>query len=197
MNLQAWLTKEIHRQHQNIRKPEGYADVILEGIELEALDINSAKRRKEFLKSKRIKEHVFVQSYTKFNFLTAIKDAEQMPVIASSSGLLFDYTNAQSLLASEQASLFKHINSDVRVKIIVIKSLNLLPSATVSMIKNKMIHGDLFQQASIYEKVFRDLGKNGITPQGYGFLGVRTTPISHYYLSISSNNIIARYNIGE
>ena len=189
------LTAEIRKTFQNIRKPEDYANVIQEGLRLQAVDRDSAIKRREFLASMVVKAHAFVQSYIKFSLLIPIKNADRNTVIASArKGLLYSTHDAQNVLDLENKLLLQHVESDYHVKAIVLKSLKLLPSPTNNTIQSKLSSGNVFQRATVYEKVFADLGKNAVPRKGYKWVGVRTRPVSHYYLSPKAHNIIQSWN---
>jgi len=104
---------------------------------------------------------------------------------------LFDQSEQRRAITYEQKLLFEHMPTNFHVQTVVRLSLKIPSTSSMSQIKNRICSGNLYHQASIFEKVFSDVGKNGIIPKGYFSLGVRTTPISHYYLSPRSKNIIS------
>lgn len=176
-----------------MRNTDDYADVILVAISLRALDYGSAKNRRDFLRSGKIKISSFSSSYTKYNLLTAIKNADTNTIISSGRlGLLFVQSDQKRAIMYEQKLLFDHMSTNSHVQTIVRLSLKMPSTSSISQIKNRISSGNLYHQASVFEKVFSDLGKNGIIPKGYFSLGVRTTPISHYYLSQKWKNILSK-----
>lgn len=187
------LTKKIKSEFPRIRKPRDYANVILEGVKLRAFNSSSAKKRGDFLESGKIKEHVFVNSYLKLGLLVSIREADKIPVIASARvGLIFSYSYARQILNDEKDSLFAHIVSEPNIKSHVTNALKLSSASSIETIKSKMSSGDLMRQAGVYEKVYRNLVGNGVRPKGYMWLGVRTIPVSHYYLSNKSKNLLVK-----
>jgi len=64
-----------------MRNTYDYADVILEAISLKASNYSSAKNRRDFLRSGKIKISSFSSSYTKYNLLIAIKNADTNTII--------------------------------------------------------------------------------------------------------------------
>ena len=187
------MTNAVRKISPNIRKPKDYTAVIMEGMKLNAVDRSSAKKRREFLASGIVKINAFVQSYTKLCLLLPIKNADHNTVIASArEGLLYSTPGAQRVLDRENKLLLQHVKSDYHVKAIVLKSLKLPLTSPIRVIRDKLSSGTVFNRAAIYERVFADLGKNAIPRKGYQWAGVRTTPVSHYYLDLQARRIIQK-----
>ena len=184
------LIEEIKEIFPDIKVPQDYANVVLEGIKLNAVDRDSSIKRRVFLASKIVKANAFVQSYSKYNLLIAIKNADRNNYVHTArEGAKYFVNDALRVLNLENKLLLQHVRTDHHVRTIVSKSLK-LPTASISSIQNKLSTGDPFQRVSVYEKVFADLGKNSIPRKGYMWVGARTRPVSHYYLSLRTHNIL-------
>ena len=184
------LAEEIKKIFPDIKVPQDYADVVLEGIKLKAVDRDSSIKRRVFLTSKIIKANAFVQSYSKYNLLIAIKNADRNNYVHTArEGAKYFVEDALRVLNRENKLLLQHVKTDHHVMAIVSKSLK-LPTSSISSIQNKLSTGDPFQRVSVYERVFADLGKNNIPRNGYMWVGTRTRPVSHYYLSLRTHNIL-------
>jgi len=187
------LSKNIKTEFPRMRNTVDYANLILEGVKLRAFNSGSAKKRKDFLKSGKIKVHVFTNSYTKLNLLISKREADRITVMVSARvGFIFSFKLAGKILNREQELLFSHIVSEPSIKKHITKPLKLSPTATINTIKNKMCSGILMKQAGTYDKVFTNLMKNGVPPKSYMWFGVRTIPISHYYLSNKSKRLLVK-----
>ena len=183
------LILEIKNRFPTIRKPEDYAEVILEGIRLKALDRSSSRRKKEF---KKIKTHVFSKSHKDLKLIIKIEKADHsISPIAERDKVVFDFNKAQIILNHEKGLLLKHISKDDKVKNICIKTLKLKQSSIAS-IKNKLGEGNIFKQGSTYEKVFNVLRDNKIKQVGYLWFGVRPIPIPKYYLSNKAQDMATK-----
>lgn len=192
MTTRAELVKNIKNEFPRITFPEDYAELILAGIKLQAIDSDSSRRRKDFFVAGKIKVHVFNNSYLKLGLLVAIKGADRLIVLVSRRAgvFLFNFSRAREILNMEKESLFAHIVSDPSIKKHVTSVLKLSSASSIDVIRTKMNSGDLMKQAGTYDKVFRNLTKNGVRPKGYMWFGVRTIPISHYYLSSKSKKLL-------
>ena len=190
MITRADLIKNIQAEFPGMIKTGDYANLILQGVKLKAYDSGTAKKRKDFLQPG-IKEHVFSRSYLKLDLLVSMREADRMTVIASQRvGMIFSFSTARNVLNRERELLFAHIVSEPSIIRHVAKSLKLSLTASIDQIKNRMNSGDLMKQVGTYEKVYRDLIKYGVRPRGYMWLGVRTIPVSLYYLSNKSKRLL-------
>lgn len=192
VGLATCLEARIADSSPRLRKSQEYAKVILAGHRLKTLDSRSAKRRMEFLKGDQIKPHVFFQAYTKRGILISCKNAERDSVIFSerNKGIVFGRA-ARTILDWERDALLSHAKQDAHVLAIVMKVLKLASDTSIMGAQRAMEAGNLFSQVGTYEKVYDQLGKNRIPPKGYKFLGIRTVPVSHYYLSQQSKTMLA------
>lgn len=193
MITRADLIKKIKTELPQIKKPEKYADVILAGVALKAYDSASSRKRSDFLEAGKIQEHIFTNSYMTFGLLIPIREASKIFVIMSTRvGLIFSFSRARQTLEHERSLLFSHINSEPHIKRLITKPLKLSPNAALDAIKNKMYSGNEMKQTSTYERVYTYLTRNGVKPRGYMWMGVRTIPISHYYLSKKSLGFLGK-----
>ena len=194
MNQTVCLTTEIGALFPSIRKPRDYAKVIVAGLRLKARDARSAKKRVDFLATRQIKPHTFVQSYMKRGILTPIRNAERRTVVCSErlKNLLFSTRVGYSALNTERRGLIDHVRLDAHALSVVARALKLDPGAGVADVQKEMERGDLFQQVGTYESAYNELGRQGVLRRGYKWLGVRTTPVSRYYLSRQSDGMLAR-----
>lgn len=197
--LAACLTDEIGSLFPLLRKPQEYTKVILAGLRLKARNSRSARKRTDFLKAGQIKPHTFVQAYTKRCILTPIKNAERHTVICSArlKNLVFSYKVGFNALNTERRAMLDHAKHDAHVLTVMVKILRLAQGSGVVDVQKTMERGDLFHQVSTYENAYNELGKQGIPRQGYRWLGVRTTPVSHYYLSQQSSDMLTKCGEGR
>ena len=197
MGLAVCLKGEIGSLFTSLREPQEYAEVIMAGHRLKARDRNSARRRAEFLRGGQIKAHTFDQAYSKRGILTPIKNAERRTVIASSrsDGFVFGH-EASSMVKTEREGMLEHAKKDSHVLAVIVKVLKLAQGSKIADVRSVLERGDLFSQVATYEKVYNELGRHGIPREGYAWLGIRTVPVSHYYLSRQSIRMLAKCGAG-
>lgn len=191
------LTGEIRLAFPSLKKPQAYAEVIMAGHRLKARDRNSARKRAEFLKGGQIKPHTFDQAYSKRGILKPIKNAERRTVVVSvrGGGFVFGH-EAYSVARTEREAMLDHAKRDAHVLAIILKVLRLSKEGKITDVRAVLERGDLFSQVATYEKVYSELGRHGISPEGYMWLGIRTVPVSHYYLSRQSIRMLAKCGAG-
>lgn len=193
MISRAQLSKNIKNEFPRIKNISQYADLILEGKQLKAINSASSRKRREFLASGKVKTHVFSRAYLKLNLLVPIKGADKTYVLVSArAGMFFNYASAGRVLNYEKDLLIKHLALDPNAKNKIAKLFKLSPVSSVDTIRSKMDSGDMMKQAGVYDRVFSTLKKNGITPRGYMWYGVRTIPVSKYYLSNKSKSLLRK-----
>lgn len=187
------LLKNLKEEFPRIKKHGDYANLLLEGAKLRSHSRDSSKKRSDFLKSGKVKTHVFVNAYTKLDLLVTMQQADRITVLVSARfKFIFSFARAQQILDHEKGLLFKHIILEPRITTIVAKALKLPTGATLNAIRNKMNSGHVMKQASLYNDVFLALRKQNITLKGYAWFGVRTIPISRYYLSKKSKKLLGK-----
>ena len=191
------LTGEIRSRFPSLREPQAYADVIMAGHRLKARDRHSAKKRAEFLRGGQIKSHTFDQAYSKRGILMPIKDAERRRMVASERGKCFVFgQEASNALTTERSAMLDHAGRDAHVLAVIVKFLKLAKDSKIADVQSVLERGDLFSQVATYEKVYNELGRHGIPREGYAWLGIRTVPVSHYYLSRQSIKMLAKCGVG-
>ena len=190
--LATCLAERIADSSPRLRKPQEYAQVIVTGRRLKALDPRSAKRRTDFLKDDQITTSIFSLAYTKRDILIPCKNAERDSVIYSARNESFVFgTTARAILDCERNALLDHAKQDAHVLAVVLQALKLSSDTDIVDTQTAMKQGSLFHQVNTYEKVYDQLGRNRIPPKGYKFLGIKTVPVSHYYLSQQSKTMLA------
>ena len=175
-----------------MRKNGSYADLILEGKRLGAVDRIHAKKRRFFLELGLVSESIFNSSYSKLGLLDRLKNADK--TIAASStrhnpAFAFSHSMILHRLNYERHLLYQHITQDQRIKEIVCKVLKISTKTPIQSLHKQIEAGDAYKQTSTYTKIY-DTIKRQATPAGYMWMGVVSIPADLYYLSELSNSLL-------
>ncbi len=166
-----------------MRKHEVYANLILEGMSINAINRTNAKKRSDFLKSGNVKDSEFNSSYLKYDILKVMKNVDSHLAIASSSaGLLFSNEYGLSILNKERSQLYKNMNNEIFRKNLC-KILKIKTSSRFNTIYQRIEKGRIMKQISTYNKIYNDLKRLNMSIYGCMWMGIVTLPTHRYYLS--------------
>lgn len=181
----------IRNKFPRIRFPEDYADILLSGLKLKALDRKSAKRRRDFSNVFNHKVHAFSKCHKELDLLIKVEKAEyNISPMSEREYVVFDFSKAQKILNLEKDLLLEHIGDSQRVRKITTTKLKISVNSSLTSIRRKMNEGNIFKQGSTYEKIFDELKDNKIRSTGYLWFGIRPIPIPNYYLSRKAIGLI-------
>ena len=196
-DLKNILVEKIKNQFPQIRKPDDYADLILEGKKLGAIDRIHAKKRRLFLESDIVSASIFTSSYSRLGLLDRLKGADKTIAVSSTRrkpGLAFAHSMILHYLNYERYLLYQHIAKDPRIKRIVCSVLKVSTKTSIQSLQKQIEVGDVYKQTSIYTKIYSKIKKQAI-PISYMWLGVVALPADRYYLSNLSNTLLSRAEI--
>ena len=199
------LSDEIMEQMPTIKKPEEYADLILEGKRLGAVDkIHAVKRlgavdkihavkRKTFLESNIISASIFQSSYSRLGFLDKLASMDKTIGVFSTrhQNSVFAYSMILSYLNYERYLLYKQMLRDRRVKKILCDVLNISIQTSTESIENKMQFGTPYNQVEIYKKIYDKVKRERIQTDCM-HLGVVRMPAFRYCLSDLSHLLLRK-----
>lgn len=187
------LVKKIEKEFPRIYKAEQYADLILEGKKLRAVDRKQAKKRRFFLESGIVSASIFHSGYSRLKLLDRLKSADKTIAVSSTRrhpGFAFNHSLILSWVNYERYFLYQHILKDQRVKKIVCDSLRLSVQSPLTTIQKKMEQGDPYQQVDTYKKIYEKIKRCVIPNVNYMWLGVVALPADLYYLSDLSQRLL-------
>lgn len=187
------LTEEIQKQLPHITKPHNYANLILEGIRINATNKNNAVKRRKFLESGIITSSTFNSAYSRQGLLVQLPNVDKTFAVSSTrrTGLSFSPSLTLSYLNYERHYLYTHMIKNHRIKKIVCGVLKMPVSASMDSIQKKMESGHAIKQVSLYRQIYEKI-KRTESVNGYMWMGVVTIPASHYYLSDLSHSLICK-----
>ncbi len=191
MGIKDKLSKEIKNQFPRVIKTDDYANLILEGKKLKAVNKINAKKRKYFLDSDIVSESIFTSSYSRLGLLNVIENADKTIAVSSTrhSGFAFSHSMILSRLNYERHLLYKRMRKDFRIKKIICSILKISIQSSTETLQRKMEQGSPYQQVELYKKIFKKIKSNGIFIECM-WLGVVQLPASLYYLSDLSNLLL-------
>jgi len=177
------VVKNLKIQFPRMRTYETYANLILEGIIMDAINKTNSKKRSDFLKSGNVHNSEFNSSYLKYGILEVVKNIDSHLAIASSrTGLIFSYEYALSILNKERSQLYKNMNNGVFRKNLC-NILKIKTSSRFNTIYKRIENGNVMKQVSTYTKIYNSLKKLHISINGCMWMGIVTLPTNRYYLS--------------
>lgn len=188
------LVEEIKKHFPRVNKPENYADLILEGKKLNAVDAINAKKRKFFLESEIISASIFHSSYSRLGLLDRLKNADKTIAVSSTRrvpGFAMSHSMILSYLNYERHLLYTHIPKDQRVKKIICNVLRIPIMSSIELIQRKMELGNPYHQVGVYKQIYEKIKREGI-PIDCMWLGVVALPADLYYLSDLSNSLLRK-----
>lgn len=184
------LIKEIKRIFPKIRKPENLASVLLSGMILNAIDIQSGKTRWQFVKNG-ANLYFFREAYKKYKLLER-KTAPRVRFLKYMRGTSPKGNNEiKNSLEYERQGLYAHLSINPKSRGIVAMTLKLSATDMVS-IQNEMEQGNVIRQVDVYDKVFQALLSTGQYDKthNYVWMGFRFPP-DKYWLSILGKRMLA------
>jgi len=185
------LIINLSNKFSRIRFPQDYADILLSGLKLQALDRKSARRRSDFSKIFNHKVHAFTKCHKELDLLIKVENAEYtISPMSEREYVVFDFAKAQRILNLEKDLLLKHIGDRQLVREITTTKLKISMNSSLTAIRRKMNEGNIFKQGSTYEKIFDKLKDNKIRSTGYLWFGIRPIPMPNYYLSRKSIGLL-------
>ena len=191
------LILEIKNNFSTVRKADDYADLILEGKRLGAIDRIHAKKRRLFLESGTVSASIFTSSYSRLGLLDRLKDADKTIAVSSTRrrpGFAFSHSMILHYLNYERHLLYQHIVKNPRIKSTVCSVLKVSTKTSIQSLQKQIEVGDVYKQTSIYTKIYSKIKKQAI-PISYMWLGVVALPADLYYLSNLSNTLLSRAEI--
>lgn len=177
------VIENLKSQFPRMRKYEIYANLILEGMAIYAINKTNAKKRSDFLKSGNVKNSEFNSSYLKYDILEVVQNIDSHLAIASSrAGLIFSYEYALSILNKERSQLYKNMNNNIFRKNLC-EILKIKTSSHFNTIYKRIENGNTMKQVSTYNTIYNNLKKLNISIDGCMWMGIVTLPTNRYYLS--------------
>ena len=193
----AKLIKKIHEKFPRIRYPQDYANILIRGWDLKAIDRPSAVRSREFTKISKIKPHAFSKCHKELDLLKKIEKADHVvSPLSEREQVVFDFAKAQKILNIEKSLLLEHIEDSDKVHKIACKTLKIKIDSTIGKIKGILNTGNIFKQGSTYEKIFNSLKDNKVRSTGYLWFGNRPIPMPKYHLSRSGITLLRNISRG-
>ena len=188
------LIKEIKKRFPRINKPKDYANLILEGKRLNAVDRIHAKKRRFFLESEIISTSIFHSSYSRLGLLDRLKNVDKTTAVSSTRnrpGFAFSHSMILSYLNYERHLLYKQITKDQRIKKMVCNMLKVSIQTSIELLQRKMEVGTAYRQTDVYKKIYEKIKREGISTDCM-WLGVVTLPADLYYLSDLSHSLLRK-----
>lgn len=187
------LAKEIQNKFPRVVKPHNYANLILEGLRINATNKSNAAKRRKFLESEIITPSTFDSSYLRLGLLVQLHNVDKTFAVSSTrhTGLSFSPSLTLSYLNYERHYLYTHMIKNHRIKKIVCSILKMPVSASMDSIQKKMELGHAIKQVSLYRQIYEKI-KRTESVEGYMWMGVVTIPASRYHLSDLSNSLLRK-----
>ncbi len=186
------LILELKKQFPRVKKYDKYADLILEGMRLNAINKTNAVKRNFFLDSNIISESVFQSSVSRLGLLDKFESSEKIIAVSSnrrSGRFAFDYSKILSYLNYEKYLLFNQMKRDQYTHKIICNVLKVSITSTKESIEKKMEFGAPHTQVDTYKKIYEKIKRGGISTECM-WLGVVRLPAFSYCLSNLSNSLV-------
>lgn len=173
----------LKKQYPRLRLVEDFADVMLVGLELGAIDEAHKQKKWVFLK-KGAKDSAFYTSY-KYGLLD--KKEKELKRYFEYKRPHADYVDSDTAkfkaLNRERRSLYAHMLTNTHVRDVIVKVLS-LSTNDLNVIKRTLERGDLYEQLTTYGKIINSLTSEQLYHERYDYfiIGFRTVP-HHYWLS--------------
>lgn len=187
------IVQLIHVKWSSLLKPEIYADLILEGNRIGAVNSQNAKKRSDFMKSGKVTSGVFNSSYKnkKRLLLEVIQDREfTTRIISARVGMVFG-SDIENILRKERSELIDYISYTPAALNRAKQVLGSRNNATAGLVMHQMELGNIFKQVAKFMDVFDNLKRYGLSPPNCQRMSVITWPVFHYYLNFVAKAMLA------